>query len=186
MALTNMVASDRNAVTAREEAVRGVMKDLLSHYYEHTDKPNISVVDGREAVVDAYRSQLKLNQDVYFIRSHADIQALGFDTMNDIRKTPWRQGNDRFGITPDLAIGKPADRTKKHKWHRTWVRQEDYDLPVEWSLCGSTLLIVVFGEVPHAITITDPLVAGAFLQLFKLLDTCLRSMSYYKKLPRSI
>jgi hypothetical protein len=67
---------------------------------------------------------------------------------------------------------------------RTWVRQEDYEAPVEWSVSGTTLLIVIFGAEPHAITITNPLVADAFRQIWHLLDTCLRAMPYYGDLPR--
>jgi hypothetical protein len=187
MALTSLIASERYELNAREQAIGVAMNGLLSQYYQYTDRPDVQLAIGKDAVVEAYNSQLALRQEVYFIRSRADVPVLGFDTMHSIRKTPFRNGIERFGIVPDLQHGKPAPaKGGPEKWHKTWVREEDYTAPVEWSLSGSTLLIVVFGDEPHAITITDPLVCTAFLQLFKLLDTCLRALPGYADLPRSV
>ena len=185
LALSTLVAEQRNLATAREEAVKDVLGSLLASYHVHAEQPSINAVTGRDAVAQAYRQQILQLQPVYFIRSRADIPVMGFDKMHEIRVLPGRHDQNRFGITPDMTTGtvSPAQDVRSNL-ERTWVRLEDYDAPVEWSVSGSSLLIVLFGSEPHAVTIDNPIVANAFLQLWLLLDSCLRSMPYYNDLPR--
>lgn len=186
LALTNLVAEQRNIATAREEAVKRVMNDLLATYHTHTEQPDVSVVTGHDAVVEAYHAQIRLLKPIYFLRSRADISSLGFDAMHEIRVKPARHGVQRYGITPDMSTGPISPKTdERSNLERTWVRHEDYNSPVEWSISGSTLLIVLFGAEPHAITITNPVIADSFLQIWKLLNSMLQAMPYYKKLPRA-
>ena len=185
MALTQLASDARTKVTAQEEAVRLVMNDLLERYYQKSEQPTVQVVTGRTAVADAYRHQVMPSQPIYFIRSQADIPTMGYETMRDIRVAPARQGQKRYGITPDTHAADARYGDTRSELTRTWVRREDYTAPVEWSVCGPTLLIVLFGKEPHAITISNPVVADAFRQLWHILDTTLRAMPYYTSLPRS-
>ena len=187
LSLTNLVAEQRNIATAREEAVKNVMNDLLATYHQHTEQPDLQVVTGQTAVVEAYHKQIQLLKPIYFLRSRTDIPTLGFENMHEIRVKPGRHGVRRHGITPDMTAGpiNPAS-DKRSKLERTWIKQEDYNAPVEWSVSGSTLLIVLFGSEPHAITITNPIIAQSFLQIWKLLRSSLHAMPYYKHLPRSV
>lgn len=185
-ALTNLAANQRNIATAREEAVKKVMHQLLEQYHAKIEKPSIKLVTGKDAVIDAYRAQIELLKPIYFIRSRSDITSLGFDAMHEIRVKPARHNLDRYGITPDMTTGPVspiADR--RSNLSRTWIKQEDYTAPVEWSVSGDSLLIVLFGDEPHAITILNPLIATAFIQIWKLLDSTIKSMPYYQTLPRS-
>ncbi len=111
---------------------------------------------------------------------------MGFNAMEAIRTTPSRYGLKRCGITPDMGTGTTAnpDSDQRSDLSRTWVRQEDYTAPVEWSVCGSSLLIVIFEDEPHAITIESTIVAEAFKQIWLLLNSTLQAMPYYSKLPR--
>ena len=117
-----------------------------------------------------------------------DIPALGFETMHEIRTMPARFGKRRYGITPDISTGTTANSEgdERSNLARTWVRQEDYTAPVEWSVSGSSLLIVVFADEPHAVTIDNPLIAEAFRQMWHIMDSCLRTMPYYGDLPRKL
>lgn len=185
MALSNLVAEQRNIAAAREDAVKNVLKDLLAAYHSHTDQPSVRVVTGRNKVADAYRQQIDQLEPVYFIRSRSDIPVMGFDTMHELRVLPGRHGVNRFGITPDLGTGTTVSNgDDRSNLKRTWVRQEDYTAPVEWSVSGASLLIVLFGAEPHAITITSPIITDAFRQLWKIMDSCLQAMPYYPDLPR--
>jgi predicted transcriptional regulator len=186
MALANLVAEQRNLATAREEAVKQVLGNLLEKYYTHEEQPTVSVVTGREAVAEAYRQQIRLLQPLYFIRSRSDIPVMGFDTMHEIRVMPARHNVKRWGITPDLNTGPVnPEGDVRSNLTRTWVRQEDYTAPVEWSVSGQTLLIVLFGAEPHAITITNPMIAEAFKQLWHMINTMVQTMPYFKDLPRT-
>lgn len=184
LGLTNLVAQQRNLATVQEEAVKKVMGDLLASYHKNKEQPDVRVVTGRQAVIDAYFAQIKQLKPIYFIRSPADIATMSFDAMHTIRSEPARFGIDRHGITPDKGATSSANADKRTNLNRTWIAQEDYDFPVEWSVSGSTLLIVLFGAEPHAITITNPSVADAFKQLFMLLSNLLKTIDGYKNLPR--
>jgi predicted transcriptional regulator len=185
MALSNLVAEQRNIASAREDAVKQALNSLLTKFHKHSEEPDVSVVSGHDAVVAAYRRQIHEQQEIFFIRSRADIATMGFEAMHVVRTEPARHGQKRHGITPDLSTGTTQSKgDARSSLERTWVRQEDYTAPVEWSVSGSSLLIIMFGAVPHAVTIQSPIIANAFEQLWKLLDTCLRSMPYYKTLPR--
>lgn len=186
LSLTNLAAEQRNIATAREEAVKSVIGVLLEKYHQQSESPMVQTVTGRAAVIQAYQQQISLLEPLYFIRSRSDIPMLGFDIMHDIRVKPSHHGVERFGITPDLNTGPVnPDGDIRSNLKRTWVRQEDYSAPVEWSVSGSVLLIVLFGSEPHAITITSPLISDAFRQLWSVLDSSLRSAPYYNDLPRT-
>lgn len=184
LGLTNLVAQQRNLATVQEEAVKKVMGDLLASYHKNKEQPDVRVVTGRQAVIDAYFDQIKQLKPIYFIRSPADIATMSFDTMHTIRSEPARFGIDRYGITPDKGATSSVSADKRTNLSRTWISQEDYDFPVEWSVSGSTLLIVLFGAEPHSITITNPAIAGAFKQLFILLSNLLKTVDGYENLPR--
>lgn len=179
-ALARLAAEQRNKATAQEAAVQEVITNLLSKYRQHTDQPNINAVTGRQAVAEAYRMQIKQGAPIYFIKSTSDISTMGFETMHNIRTEPEHHGIERHGITPD----KSTTPKRNDKLDRTWIRGEDYTAPVEWSVSGESLLIVLFGDEPHAITIESPVVADAFRQLWQVLHGCLHAMPYYNSLPR--
>ena len=186
MGLATFVAGFRAEAVEKENAAKKIMDTLLEKYYTHTDQPSVQTVSGQKAVADAYRAQIELNEELYFIHSRADVPLMGFDLMHEIRLAPSEKGLNRHGILPDMSKYKPNyEGHKDSNLDYTWVKNEDYDAPVEWSVTKSSLMIVFFGKEPHAITIMNPLIAGAFLQLWHLLDTCLKSMPYYKDLPRS-
>jgi predicted transcriptional regulator len=186
LALNTLVSQQHNLAKSREEAVNFVMKDLLNSYHTHNEQPNIIVKTGKEAVVSAYMQQIKLMEPIYFLRSSADITAMSFDTMHNIRIAPHHYGTKRHGLTPDKVSSEVNSATDhRSALARTWYKQEDYDAPVEWSVSGSTLLIVLFGAEPHSITIESPTIAMAFRQIWALLNSLLLSSSDYSDLPRA-
>ena len=180
ISLARLAAEQRNIATEREAAVQEIINELTSRYREHTEQPNIKVVTGKNKVAEAYRRQIHQKEPIYFLRSPSDIASMGFDTMHRIRTEPERFDVKRHGITPDHSTTPSRDSNLA----RTWIRYEDYSAQVEWSVAGENLLIIVFGEEPHAISIDSPLVADAFRQIWHVLKNCLLQMNYYSELPR--
>ncbi len=183
LALASLTAQYRAEAAAREEAVNNVMHDLLAKFYKHSDRPNVEVATGRKEVAAAYRKQLNLREDIYFIHTGADVPMMGFDVMHEIRVTPSRHGNTRKGIlsAPDKGPINYAQH-KRSNLDITWAAKDEYTAPVEWSVTESSLLIVLYATEPHAILIVDPVVASAFLQLFRLLTTLLQQRPTHQKL----
>lgn len=185
LSLNNIAAVQRNIATEQENALRKLLPDLLKTYRKSSTNASIQHFKGNNDVANAYRSQISLREEIFFIRTRADITAMGFGTMSYIRTAPSRYGVKRHVINPDIGVvPKTNESIESGSLTRTWVKEEDYNAPVEWSVTESSLLIVSFGNAPEAILIQDEIIAGAFMQLFKLLDNCLQTMPYYKDLPR--
>lgn len=176
-------ARARAEVVAREEAVSSVMQDLLGKYYAHSDSSNIESFSGVGDIKRAYHKQLSLREDLYFIHTPADVPTMGFDVMHEIRTTPARHGSRRHGI-----LTAPLDTTINYDNHRrsnleiTWAEQKLYDAPVEWSATNTSLLIVAHAAQPRATLIIDPVIAGSFIQLWKLMDKFLCTTSTHQSL----
>jgi DNA-binding MarR family transcriptional regulator len=185
LALTNVTAQYRAEATAREEAASSIMQDLLARYYEHADKPTTTVVTGQKEVARLYRKQLSQREDVYFLHTPADVPMMSFDTMHEIRIIPAQHGNQRKAI-----MGAPENGTINHRNHSrsnleiTWAKKGLYTAPVEWSVTNSSLLIVIYGAEPHAILIADKLVAGAFMQVWSLMNLLLQQQPTHKEIVK--
>lgn len=183
LALTAITAKYRAEAAAREEAAQQAIKPLLKQFYKLSDKPTVEVVSGVESVIHAYHKQLKLREDVLFIRTTADVASLGFEAMHNIRITPARFGNQRKGL-----MGAPEQGPVNYESHKrtnldiTWYDKELYNAPVEWSVTDSSLLIALFGNEPHAILIIDPLVAAAFRQIWNIMSMFFVERPAHKRL----
>lgn len=184
-AFTDLSAKQRAEAAAREEAVSGIMQELLAKYYAHTDKPDATVYTGRSDVALAYRKQLNLNEDVYFIHTPSDVPMMGFDIMHEIRTTPVRHGNHRYGILSapkESPVNYPSYQRTNLKV--TWVDKELYSTPVEWSATKSTLLIASYATAPQAVLIADPVIATAFIQLWQIMHSLLRPTKLHQAMEK--
>lgn len=174
--LTKLVMEARNKVSSQENAVNEIINELTEKYFATVEQPTVEIETGKNEVIRSYQQQIREGKSIYFIRSVADITSLGFEAMNSIRYEPSLNGQRRYGITPftsDKNLNINGD--KRTNLTRTWVERNDYSAPVEWSASGNSLLIVLFGEEPHSITINNPAVANAFIDLWKLIDKGLKT-----------
>lgn len=187
VSLSSLTAQYRAEATAREEAASNILQTLLKKYYKHVEAPHTETAIGKRAVADLYRKQIALDEDLYFIRTPADIPGMGFDTMHDLRVLPERRGKKRYGImsAPDKGPINPRQHARSNL-EVTWLESGRYTEPVEWSATDSSLLIITFGSEPQAILIVDPLVAAAFLQLWHILNTFIRNSPAHKKLGATV
>lgn len=185
IALTNLVAIERNRVIALEKSVRESMHELRKKYEKTSSEHEVRSYHGNELVTSLYKHQADIKKPIYFLKSRADIPVMGYETMNHIRSLSKKTGTTRFGITQDVAEAphNPAlDRA--NNLTRTWIASDDYKAPVEWSVSGDELLIISFDNKASAIRIKNAVVAKAFKELWHLLDTSIRQSPNYKKLPK--
>lgn len=185
IALSSIVAQERNRVIALEQSVREAMHELRASYEKSSGDNDVRTFRGNQAIKSLYINQAKQGEPIYFIKSRADIPTMGYETMDAIRSLPAKQGTERYGITPDTpeASANPAiDRSTNLT--RTWIHADDYTAPVEWTVSGDELLIIDFQQEASAVRIKDAAIARAFKELWRLLDRSLRQDPEYKKLPR--
>ena len=180
-ALSALADRYRAEATAREEAAHSLIRELLDTYYKHAQKPTVKIFFGKDEVIKAYRLQTKLHEDVYFIRTKADISAMGFETMHDIRLAPGRNNNSRFGILGTDTGVINHESHKRGSLTATIMDHRLYYAPVEWSVTDSSLLLVSYAQEPQAILIIDPTIALAFKQLWSLMDTLLREQPTHQQ-----
>lgn len=179
IALASLTAQYRAEAVAREEKVNNIMHDLLKAYGQHTDKPGVEVFSGRDEVASAYRKQINLKEDIRFIHTRADVPNMGFELMHEIRVAPARHGNKRKAIISSSINGKVNDEShKRSNLDITWIKNTEYDAPVEWSITDSSLLIVSYSATPQAILIIDPVITAAFGQIFTLLESNFKNKKY--------
>lgn len=172
LALATLSSKFRAEAVAREETVNGLMHDLLATYSKHTDKPGVTTYFGREKVAEAYRKQVNLKEDVYFVHTGADVPMMGFEVMHEIRMAPSSHGNKRRSIMRSPKSGKVNYAShERSNMQPTWIESSRYTEPVEWSVTTSSLLIVSYKTEPQAILIIDKIIAAAFLQLFLMLES---------------
>lgn len=179
--LVNMTSQFRAQATAREEAANSVMQSLMTKYYNHADGLHTDIGTGAKAVADLYRRQIALKEELFFVRTAADITTMGFDLMHDIRTAPARYGVKRHGIlsVPQTGIVNNAAHERSNL-EATWLETGQYTAPVEWSATESSLLIVVYGREPQAILIVDPLIGLAFTQLWKIMSELLKTQPTHR------
>jgi predicted transcriptional regulator len=185
IALTNIVADERNRVIALEQGVREAMHELRKTYEKSSDTSDVRSYRGQQAVKNLYIQQAKRSEPIYFVKSRADIPVMGYETMDAIRSLPAKQGTERYGITPDTpeGVANPAiDRSTN--LNRTWIHADDYTAPVEWTVSGDELLIINFDQEASGIRIKNATIAKAFKELWRLIDNNVRQNPEYKKMPR--
>jgi hypothetical protein len=172
LALADLTSQYRAEATAREEAASTIMQTMLQKFYQHTDAPDAETAVGQKAVADLYRKQIALREELYFIRTTADIPSMGFDVMHELRVAPGQHGVKRNGIlsVPENGITNPKQHERSNL-DVIWLERGRYTAAVEWSATDSSLLIVMYGQEPQAILITNPLVGGAFMQLWQLISS---------------
>jgi predicted transcriptional regulator len=184
IALTGLVARERNRVITLEQSVREAMHELRSTYEKSSSDRDVRTFRGNQAIKSLYINQAKLGQPVHFIKSRADTHAMGDETMESIRQLTARPGTGQYGITPDapdVAASAAMDRSAGLTWTR--VGADDYTAPVEWSVSGDELLIIDFDKEASAIRIRNATVAKAFEEIWRLIDNNVRANPEYKKLP---
>lgn len=183
LTLTSLSARYRAEAVRREETVNRIMHDLLAAYSKHIDKPGVATYSGQVEVAEAYRKQINLKENLFFIHTSTDVPMMGFEIMHEIRMAPSSHGKKRRGI-----MQAPRHRNINYAAHKrsalgiTWIDIGRYTEPVEWSVTDSSLLIASYKAEPQAILIIDKIVAAAFKQLFLILESHLSKEAIHHKL----
>lgn len=185
IALSSLAGRARAHANDLEKRVQSSVKILRNKYQQVHEPTNVESSNGRSAIIHAMNAQVKIQRPIYFVKSQADLSFMGFDTMRALRNAPKQFGTPRFGITPDTPES-PADPAidKRSNLTRTWIQAGKYRAPVEWSVSGDELAILIYEGNGKAIRIVDAVVADAFRQLWKLLDESVRCQPGYGDLPK--
>ena len=179
-ALVSLVSEKRNDVIALEHRVDKAMRDLQDKYRKRKADISAEVLVGKDSIIESYDKQAQQRQPIYFIKSRADIPFMGFDAMDKVRRKQGDLTEARYGITTDSTEASRDEAIDKSaRLTRTWLNENDYNSPVEWSVSGNILVIQVFGDEGKSIVIKSELVAESFIALWHITDKALRSSVNY-------
>jgi len=191
--LEQLVQKQTAAAEQRERKLHGELPKLLDFYFSHSEQPSIRYFQGKAGMRAIYADQIKDKQPLYFIRSLKDLEHFGNEELHKVRNLFPAHNIPRYTIiqdvkapmAPDNGPRMPiAESDRLMQLTRTWIRQEDYDEPVEWAVYGNKLSIMSFGEDVSGIIIQNAQIAQAFRRLFHLLDVGIRRRPDYKDLPK--
>jgi nitrogen fixation/metabolism regulation signal transduction histidine kinase len=182
--LASLVAEERNRVLGLEKSTKTALKELRSVYQKSSANSAVQTYQGAVAVKSLYEHQANLQEPIYFVKTRADIPFMGYEAMDRIRKLPVKYGVKRYGIIPDAPEAARNNKiNERSNLERTWMFPEAYTAPVEWTVSGDELMIMVFNENSTGIRIKNAVIAESFRQLWKMLDENLRANPDYQKHP---
>jgi predicted transcriptional regulator len=184
IALASLVAEERNRVLALEKNTKEALKKLRLAYQKQSTGSEVQTYQGAVALKALYEHQITLKQPIYFVKTRADIPFMGYETMDRVRTLPVKFGTQRYGIIPDAPEAAVNNEiNSKSNLERTWMFPESYTAPVEWTVSGDELMMIVFNENGTGIRIKNSVIAESFRQLWKMLDKNLKANPDYQKHP---
>lgn len=184
-ALEKLARQRREAALKEEQTLHANMPDLLSAYFRTHEQPGVRFYRGTAELKDIYDDQIATGQPIYIIRPDYNMDVYDFDFMSEIRHMARRAGIPRYAITPDRDMA-PKNHKESDPYmllERTWLPAGDYTAPVEWNAYGNKLAVMSFGAEAIGMIIESPQIAESFRQLYKLLNTGIKRMPGYDKLP---
>lgn len=178
-----VLAERRRKVAAKnEKLVKESISSLLDIFYANNELPGSRTLEGAEGLMEVYRDTLLTKEDIYLLRTAAD---LGFWRQDDeIRDFFYKYRQQRailgihtYALTPVTTNGlrhsKDGSDTAMN-FKRVW-RDDKYDAPVEIQVYGNKVALIAYGETIMATIITSPAIAEAMRQILKIM------MNFYKK-----
>jgi predicted transcriptional regulator len=190
--LEQFVRQQAEVIRQKERRLNTELPHLLDYYFAHSERPSVRYFEGQEGLLRMYRDQMATGQPVKFIRGKYDYQFLGFEEMHKMRNMFPRLGIQRECIIQDkLPIELPEanrmpveESDKTMLLRRTWISEDDYTAPVEWTVYGDKLSIIQYGEQAMGMLIESKPIASAFRQLYRLLDEGIRRRPDYAYYPK--
>lgn len=172
IALEKLSEERRRAVLETEHKIKQNLPAMLSYYYSFTERPGVRMVEGVEGLKEIYRDTLRAKQDIYLLRTTADVPSLSLEYLDKYREKRAKLGINTYALTPDTPIAHQnqtsgADQTML--FHRTMLPAHAYTAPVEVDVYGNKTAFMMFGEDIMGVIVDSPALAEAMRQVFGLL-----------------
>jgi len=175
----------RKAIVRNEQAVQSGLDGLISFFYEHSEQPGARTLEGIDGIKYVYDDTLKTQQDIYLLRTTADIPSLGETYLDQYRAKRAAMGIHTHALTPYSVEGQrnfDSGADEEMLFHRTWLPDSAYSAPVEIDIYGNKVAFIAFGGTQMATIIESPPIALAMRQLITILSTSLGKPELYTPL----
>jgi sugar-specific transcriptional regulator TrmB len=182
--LSDIAKQKQQDLEAKKRQLDANMPQLLSEYFEHTIQPAVRFTQGRDGIVEVFEDYVQTKQDLYLVRSWKDRDYLGKGILSVWRKRPSTIGLTTHILAPDTESSGDKKFDDLFLIDKTWIREEDYDAPVEWCAYGDKLAIISYGSEAVSMIIQSKQIAQAFKQLFNILSSRQKEWKYYNQFPQ--
>lgn len=184
LAIKRLVEKKQNEIEEQLQKLENKMPQMMSAYQLGGDAPKVTHAKGKEELEKLYRIQLEQpGRELYFMRSKADIPYFGLTKMSEIRKLSAEYGKKRYGIIP-IAFYHRSNKAKDIRagnLQRAWLRNNEYDSPVEWAVSGDVVQAILLSEQGYGISIEHPVIAESFREILKLLHHYIKLRPDYEQ-----
>lgn len=169
IALEKLAETNTHSVVKAEEDIKHSMPQMLSYFYSFTEKPGIRLLQGTDGLKEIYQDTLRAKQDIYFLRSPAEVKSLGGNFFERYKKRRAFLGIKTYAFTHDNPDGRKWSADDEiNKMIRTWIKPEDYTAPVEIDVYGDKVAFLAFGEDAMGVIIQSPHIAEAMRQILRM------------------
>lgn len=179
-ALETLAEKRRKVLMRNEQEVKNGLSPLIDMFYKFREEPGARTLQGIEGIREVFADVLRTKEDVYFIRTTADIQTLSDEFFSKHQDDRAALGIQTYALTPPSLYAEKAilsGSDDDHLMHRTFYPIEAYSEPVEIQIYGDKLAFIAYGETQTATIITSPPIAEAMRQLLRLLSQGLQTYS---------
>lgn len=171
-ALETLAERRRKAIQRAETEVKQGIDPLINLFYAATEMPGARTLQGIEGIKEVYADTLKTKQDIYFVRTIADVPDLGRDYLDNYRERRAALGIHTYALTPHTETAHRHQSTGTDEtmlFHRTYLPNDSYTAPVEIDIYGNKVAFISFGETQMATVVDSPVIAESMRQLMQLL-----------------
>jgi len=166
----------RRTVEKNEQIVKKNIPSLIEMFYTNSEMPGSRTLAGIDGIKEVYNDTLRTKQDIYLLRTTADIGILGEDFLNKYRIKRAKLGINTYALTPDTPVAKlNAKDDRGMLFHRTLMPTDIYTAPVEIDVYGNKVALIAFGETQMATIIDSPPIAEAIRQILQIMQKFLET-----------
>lgn len=169
IALEGIVEKRRSETAQVEQQIKQTMPQMLSYFYSFTEKPGIRLLQGVDGLKEIYADTLRTKEDIYFVRTSAEVKVLGEDFFQRYQKRRAELGITTYAFTIGPPSLRKTLRDDINKMVRTWIKPGDYTAPVEVNVYGDKVAYLVYGEEIMGVIIQSAFIADSMRQILSML-----------------
>lgn len=178
--LETLAEKRRKLLMRNEQEVKAGLSPIIEMFYKFRDEPGARTLQGVEGIKEVYEDTLREKDDIYLVRTTADVSDLGEIFLDNYRENRAKAGINTYAITPNTKTARThviTGEDTKLLFHRTFIQDNAYTAPAEINIYGDKVAFISFGEIQMATIIQSPTIAEAMRQLIKLLSAGLQEYS---------
>lgn len=169
-ALEALARQKRDTALAEEKRIKDALPKLMTFFYTYSEQPGVRFYQGADGIRQVFEDMLRTRQDIYLLRSPADVKFYDEAFFAEYRRKRSELGIRTIAITPNVASAvHNTDVDKINKFTRTWIPADAYTANVQWCIYGNKVALISYGDEAIGMIIESPQIAESFRQAFNLI-----------------